>query len=62
MERLLPREALHALCLAVQLEIISQELDADVARNLDTAAITVPRYADAYVRRDGVRIVNGSSS
>lgn len=48
MERLLPREALHALCLAVQLEIISQELDAEVARDLSTAAITVPRYADAY--------------
>jgi hypothetical protein len=48
MARLLPREALHALCLAVQLEILSQELDAEVARALPAAAITVPRYAEAY--------------
>ncbi len=34
MEKLLPREALHALCLAIELEILSQELDADVVRNL----------------------------
>ena len=48
MERLLPREALHALYLAVELEILSQELDADVARSLPDAAITVDRYAAAY--------------
>ena len=48
MARLLPREALHALCLAVQLEIVSQELDAAVARELPAEAITVERYAAAY--------------
>ena len=34
MERLLPREGLEALCLAIQLETLTQELDADVARAL----------------------------
>jgi hypothetical protein len=48
MERLLPREALEALCLAVQLETLSQELDADVARALPAGGITVARYAEAY--------------
>ena len=48
MERLLPREGLEALCLAVQLETLSQELDADVARALPAGAITVERYAEAY--------------
>lgn len=48
MERLLPREGLDALCLAVELEILSQELDADVARALPGGVITVDRYADAY--------------
>jgi hypothetical protein len=48
MERLLPREALHALCLAIELEILSQELDADVVRNLPTGPITVETYADGY--------------
>lgn len=48
MERLLPREGLEALCLAVQLETLSQELDAEVARALPAGAITVERYADAY--------------
>jgi hypothetical protein len=48
MERLLPREALQALYLAVELEILSQELDAEVARALPGAAITVGRYAAAY--------------
>jgi hypothetical protein len=49
MERLLPREGLHALCLAIQLETLSQELDAEVARALpDTGGITVARYAEAY--------------
>jgi hypothetical protein len=32
MERLLPREALRALSLAIELEILTQELDADVTR------------------------------
>jgi hypothetical protein len=48
MERLLPREGLESLCLAVQLETLSQELDADVARALPEGAITVERYAEAY--------------
>ncbi len=48
MERLLPREGLEALCLAVQLETLSQELDADVARALPPGGITVARYAEAY--------------
>jgi hypothetical protein len=48
MERLLPREGLEALCLAIQLETLTQELDADVARALAKGAITVERYAEAY--------------
>jgi hypothetical protein len=49
MERLLPREGLEALCLAIQLETLSQELDADMARALpETGGITVARYAEAY--------------
>lgn len=48
MERLLPREGLEALCLAVQLETLSQELDAEVARVLPAGGITVERYAQAY--------------
>ena len=48
MERLLPREGLEALCLAVQLETLSQELDAEVARALPAGGITVERYAEAY--------------
>ncbi len=48
MERLLPREGLESLCLAVELETLSQKLDADVARALPEGAITVERYAQAY--------------
>lgn len=48
MERLLPAEALRALSLAVELEILSQELDADVTRALPAGAITVETYAAAY--------------
>jgi hypothetical protein len=48
MERLLPREGLEALCLAIQLETMSQQLDAEVARALPEGAITVERYAQAY--------------
>jgi hypothetical protein len=48
MERLLPREGLEALCLAVQLETLSQELDAEMARSLPPGGITVARYAEAY--------------
>lgn len=48
MERLLPREGLEALCLAIQLETLSQELDAATARALPELPITVDRYAAAY--------------
>jgi hypothetical protein len=48
MERLLPAEALNALSLAVELEILSQELDAEVTRALPAGAITVETYAEAY--------------
>jgi hypothetical protein len=54
MERLLPREGLEALCLAVQLETMSQQLDAELARALPEGAITVERYARAY-RESGRR-------
>ena len=48
MERLLPAEALRALILAIELEVLSQELDAEVARALAPGPITVASYADAY--------------
>jgi hypothetical protein len=48
MERLLPAQALRAMCLAIELEILSQELDADVARALAAGPISVATYADAY--------------
>jgi hypothetical protein len=48
MERLLPGEALRALMLAIELEIVSQELDADVVRNLPAGPITVESYAEGY--------------
>ena len=48
MERLLPGEALRALMLAIELEIVSQELDADVVRNLPAGPITVEHYAEGY--------------
>lgn len=48
MERLLPAEALRALCLAIELEILSQELDAEVVRALPAGPITVLSYAEAY--------------
>ena len=48
MERLLPREGLVALSLAIQLETLSQELDADVTRSLPPGPLTVERYAEAY--------------
>ena len=50
MEKLLPSEALRALCLAIELEILSQELDAAVTRNLPPGPITVESYAEAYRR------------
>jgi hypothetical protein len=48
MERLLPGEALRALMLAIELEIVSQELDAEVVRNLPAGPITVESYAAGY--------------
>jgi hypothetical protein len=48
MEKLLPREALHALMLAIELEILSQELDADVVRSLPRGPITTESYAEGY--------------
>jgi hypothetical protein len=48
MERLLPRDALHALTLAVELEILSQELDALMVRALAPGPISDASYADAY--------------
>ena len=50
MERLLPRQALRALCLAVGLEVMSQELDAGVVRALPPGPITVETYAEGYRR------------
>jgi len=50
MERLLPRQALRALCLAVDLEVLSQELDADVVRGLPPGPISVDSYAEGYRR------------
>jgi hypothetical protein len=54
MERLLPRQALRALMLAIELELLSQELDADVVRGLPRGPITVATYAEGY-RRAGRR-------
>lgn len=49
MERLLPREGLVALCLAIELETLSQTLDVAVARALPGhQPITIERYAAAY--------------
>jgi hypothetical protein len=48
MDRLLPPDALVALCLAIELEVLSQELDAEVVRALPDGAITDQRYAEAY--------------
>jgi len=48
MERLLPPDALAALCLAIELEVLSQELDADLVRALPEGAITEDGYAGAY--------------
>lgn len=48
MERLLPPEALRALCLAIELEVLSQELDADMTRALPAGPLTEAGYAEAY--------------
>ncbi len=54
MEKLLPTDALRALTLAIELEVLSQELDADLVRALAPGPITAETYADAY-RRAGRR-------
>jgi hypothetical protein len=54
MEALLPRDALRALNMAIELEILSQELDAAVVRGLPPGRITETTYAEAY-RRAGQR-------
>ena len=54
MERLLPAEALRALSLAIELEILTQELDAATVRALADGAITEESYGAAY-RRVGRR-------
>jgi hypothetical protein len=48
METLLPAEALHALSHAIELEILTQELDAAVVRALPDGPITEDTYARAY--------------
>jgi hypothetical protein len=48
MERLLPPDALAALCLAIELEVLSQELDAELTRALPEGDITAETYARAY--------------
>ena len=48
MEKLLPAEALRAMCLAIELEILSQELDAGVVRGLPAGPLTVETYAEGY--------------
>jgi hypothetical protein len=54
MERLLPAEALRALSLAIELEILTQELDAAAVRELPDGPITEQNYREAY-RRVGRR-------
>jgi hypothetical protein len=52
MERLLPAEALRALTLAIELEVLSQELDAAVVEALPDGPINDENYAEAY-RQNG---------
>jgi hypothetical protein len=54
METLLPAEALHALNHAIELEILTQELDAALVRALPDGPITEQSYRYAY-RRAGSR-------
>jgi hypothetical protein len=54
MERLLPAQALRSLTLAIELEVLSQELDAEVTRTLPAGPISVETYSEAY-RRAGRR-------
>ena len=62
MERLLPQEALHALMLAIELEILSQELDADVVRALPPARSRSRATPRATVAPAGVPTASGRSS
>jgi len=48
MEKLLPAQALRSLTLAIELEVLSQELDAEVARALPAGPISVESYSAAY--------------
>jgi hypothetical protein len=48
MERMLPAQALRAMCLAIELEVLSQELDIDVTRALPPGPLTDAGYAEAY--------------
>jgi hypothetical protein len=48
METLLPRDALRALNMAIELEILSQELDAAAVRELPPGRITERTYAEGY--------------
>lgn len=52
MSRLLPPRALEALCLAVELEALTQALDADVARFHGADDIDAASYASAYRAAD----------
>ncbi len=52
MSRLLPPRALEALCLAVELESLTQALDADVARFHGADDIDAASYASAYRAAD----------
>ena len=54
MEKLLPAQALRSLTRAIELEVLSQELDAEVARALPAGPISVESYAEAY-RKAGRR-------
>jgi hypothetical protein len=48
MERLLPRQALEAMCLAIELEVLAQDLDAAVVRALPPGPVSVATYAAGY--------------
>jgi hypothetical protein len=52
MEKLLPREGLRALTLAIELEVLSQELDGAVTAALPPGPIDVESYTEAYRAAD----------
>lgn len=54
MERLLPPDALAALCLAIELEVLSQELDSEMVRALPEGPLSEDGYTASY-RRVGRR-------